>query len=246
MTEVGEGVAVVVAAMQEPQKCQYEPANTSWKCKLAGSSESLAKNLTDHCGILKPSTPTSVKDVSSTSWPCQAHHLIPWQQLQSHPVTQWVAQSPPEVAGKVLKDNDYSVDHGNNGKFMPYASSLAEWGTATTAQKRKLVEAVMGAAGIQLHQGPHSYKSYGVGESGYKTRVKEYLDRIHANSLDHIQVAKCQDCQSKSQDGKVPPRRNVVTFLDKASERLEVDINLGRVFVSRRAAEFVAAGGVVG
>jgi hypothetical protein len=246
MTEVCEGVAVVMAKMKEPQKCQFEPPNTNWKCKLEGSSESLTQNLTDHCEIIKPATPASVAGVSSTSWPCQAHHLIPWQQLKKHPVTQWIAESPPEVAGRVLKDNDYSVDHGNNGKFMPYASSLAEWETATTAGKRQLVERVMSAAGIQLHQGPHSYKSYGVGESGYKTRVKEYLDRVNANSLDHIDVSKCPDCVPKSQNGKVPPRRNVVTFLDKVSERLEVDINLARVFVSRRAAEFVAAGGVTG
>jgi hypothetical protein len=244
MTEVGEGVAVVVATMEQPQKCQYEPPDTDWKCKLEGSSESLAHNITDHCGIVKPSTPASVQDVSSSSWPCQAHHLIPWQQLKSHPVTQWVAQSPPEAAGKLLKDNDYSVDHGNNGKFMPYASALTEWSTASATQKRKLVEAVMGAAGIQLHQGPHSYKSYGVGESGYKTRVKEYLDRINANSLDHAE--ECPECKEKSQADQVPPRRNVVTFLDKVSERLEVDINLARIFVSRRAAEFVAAGGVTG
>jgi len=246
MTEIAEGVAIVVAFMNEEQKCQYEPEETSWKAKLDGSSESLAKNLKDHCGVPKPGTPASVKDVSASCWPSQAHHLIPWQQLRKHPVTQWVAQSPPVVAGKVLKDNDYSVDHGCNGKFMPYASSLAEWGTASTAKKRELVEAVMSAAGIQLHQGPHSYKSYGVGEDGYKTRVAEYLDRINANSLDHVSVTQCPDCQSKSQGGKLPPRRNVVQFLDKASDRLEVDINLGKVFVSRRAAEFVAAGGVTG
>jgi hypothetical protein len=244
MTEVGEGVAVVVATMEQPQKCEYQPEDASWKCKLAGSSESLSQNLTDHCGIIKPTTPASVQDVSSSCWPCQAHHLIPWQQLEKHAVTQWVAESPPQVAGKVLKDNDYSVDHGNNGKFMPYASSLSEWAGANQAQKRKLVEAVMGAAGIQLHQGPHSYRSYGVGEAGYKTRVKEYLDRINANSLDHQEF--CPECKQKSQNDKVPPRRNVVNFLDKASERLEVDINLGKVFVSRRAAEFVAAGGVTG
>jgi hypothetical protein len=244
VTQVGEGVVVVVALMQQPQKCEYKPPNTNWKCKLEGSSESLSKNITDHCYVVKPATPTSVTGVSSRSWPCQAHHLIPWQQLQKHDVTQWVAMSPPKAPAKLLADSNYSVDYGNNGKFMPYASSLSEWSTANTAKKRQLVEAVMSAAGIQLHQGPHSYKSYGVGEDGYKTRVAEYLDRINMNGLDHIQV--CEDCKAKSSDGKVPPRLNIVDFLDKASERLEVDINLGRVFVSRRAAEFVAAGGVVG
>jgi hypothetical protein len=246
MTEVGEGVAVLIQTMEQPQKCEYEPPDTTWKSKLDGQSESLAKNLTDHCGIEKPSVPASVKDISYTCWPSQAHHLIPWQQLQKHAVTQWVAESPPVVAGKVLKDNGYSVDHGNNGKFMPYASSLTEWEMANADEKKKLAEKVMAAAGMQLHQGPHSFSSYGVGEDGYKTRVKEYLDRININELGHVPLTKCPDCTPKCQNGKVPPRRNVLQFLDTASARLEVDINTGRVFVSRRAAGFAIAGGVMG
>jgi A nuclease family of the HNH/ENDO VII superfamily with conserved AHH len=244
MTEVGEGVAVVVATMEQPQKCEFKPDETTWTCKLDGDSDLLGKNLTRHCGVVKPSVPKTVKDVSSSCWPCQAHHLIPWQQLEKHPVTQWVAKSPPKGASKVLDDTRYSVDHGKNGKFMPDCWRLEEWAGATEAGKRKVAEAVMGAVGIQLHQSAHSYKSYGVGEAGYKTRVAEYLDRINANALDHIKI--CPECREKSQDGKVPPRDNVVVFLDKTSERLEVDINLGRIFVSRRAAEFVAAGGVTG
>lgn len=251
MAEIGEGVALLVELMEQPQKCGYEPPQTQWRCKLDGDSGSLTQNLKDHCGIVQPVTPASVNDVTPRRWPSQAHHLIPWQQLRKHPVTQWLAESPPKAAGKVLKDNDYSVDHGKNGKFMPYASSLAEWPSANTDMRRKLSETVMAAAGIQLHQGPHSYKSYGVGEDGYKSRVAEYLQRIHESAIDHAwvddggkAVILCEECHAKSRNGKVPPRRNVVDFMDMASTRLEVDINTARVFVSRRAAAFVASGGV--
>jgi hypothetical protein len=242
--EVGEGVAIVVAFMEKTKECEYEPPNTNWKCNLDGDSSRLAENITRHMHVPKPTTPKSADELSSTCWPCQAHHLIPWQQLRKHSVTQWVAANPPQVAGKVIKDTKYDVDHGANGKFMPYASDLPEWKSATTSQKEELVRKVMGFAGIQLHQGPHSYKKYSVGEDGYKSRVDEYLSRINKHLLNHMQ--NCPDCKDKMQDDKVPPLNNVVLYLDKASERIEVDINLGRIFVSRRAADYVAGGGVVG
>src|SRR4051812_44573544 len=130
MTEVGEGVAVVAAYIAEDKKCEYDAEIPQWKCKLEGDGGRLAVNLTIHCGIPKPVVPVSVNDVTYTCWPSQAHHLIPWQQLEGHQITQWLTESPPKKAGvptKLLKDTPYDVDHGNNGKFMPYASDLLEW-----------------------------------------------------------------------------------------------------------------------
>lgn len=244
MTQVGEGVAIVIDAMGADQKCEHKDDETNWKCNLVGDGGKLADNL-EQFGVPKPLTPPSVKLVHARAWPSQAHHLIPHQQLAKHPVTAWLAKKPPKVASRVTHDNHYDVDHGANGKFMPYASSLMEWAGASAAEKEAIVNTVMGAAGIQLHQGPHSFKSYGVGESGYKTRVAEYLDRIKSHAIAHAEV--CPDCKSKG-DGskKVAPRRNMVRFLDLASARLEVDINCGRIFVSRRAAGFAAGGGVTG
>ncbi|HEY8509565.1 MAG TPA: AHH domain-containing protein [Steroidobacteraceae bacterium] len=242
--EVGEGVAIVIAFMENTKDCEYEPPNTNWKANLQGDSRRLAENITKHMHVPKPATPKSAAELSSTCWPCQAHHLIPWKQLQGHAVTQWVAQKPPKVAGKVIKDTKYDVDHGANGKFMPYASDLPEWKTATAAEKDELARKVMGFAGIQLHQGRHTATKYSVGEDGYKSRVDEYLTRINKHLLNHMQV--CPKCKEKTQNGRVPPLNNVVLYLDKASERIEVDINLGRIFVSRRAADYVASGGAVG
>ena len=237
-----EGVAMLVELMVKETVCEHKPEAQKWVCKLDGESTRLAGNITDHKDIPKPSVPARLSGVTSDSWPSQAHHLIPWQQLLKHPVTQWLAKKKQKLRG----DNDYSVDHGNNGKFMPYASDLREWSGANTDRKRAIVEAVMTAAGIQLHQGPHSYKPYGVGEDGYKTRVGEYLDAIKANSHDHFSAKPpCEDCKNKADGKKLPPRRNVVRYMDGASKFIEGDIDTGKIFVSRRAAEFVAAGGVL-
>lgn len=243
MTELAEGVAIVIDAMDADRKCEHRDEKSSWKVNLVGDGGRLEKNLKKY-GVPKPLTPPSVKLVRARAWPSQAHHLIPHQQLIKHPVTAWLTTSPQSGATRLTDDNHYDVDHGANGKFMPYASSLMEWAGASTAEKEAIVGTVMGAAGIQLHQGPHSFSSYGVGESGYKTRVAEYLERIHDHGLAH--AATCEDCKSKGDADKVPPRQNVVRFLDLASTRLEVDINCGRIFVSRRAAGFAAAGGVMG
>lgn len=248
MTEVGEGVAIVAAYIAEDKKCEYEPPNTNWTCKLDGDGGRLANGL-EAIGVPKPPTPTKIEDVSYTCWPAQAHHLIPWQALAKHQVTQWLAKTPPKkagVPGKVIKDTDYNVDHGNNGKFMPDSMHLPGWKTASAAKKTELSKMVMGAAGIQLHQGRHTATKYGNAEAGYHTRVKEYLAKIDLLSLEHITVTQCKDCKDKIEDGKVPPRANTIRYLDKASERLEVDINLRRIFVSRRAADFDLGGGVTG
>src|SRR2546425_2870789 len=145
-------------------------------------------------------------------------------------------------------DNDYCVDDWQNGKFMPYASMLPEWSaTSSTTERLRLRRIVMEKAQMQLHQGPHSFKAYVAGGTGYKSRVDEYLKAITNNSIGHYKAEPpCPDCKSKEQAGYVAPRRNVVRFVHKASERLEIDINIGKIFVSRHAAEYAAAGGAMG
>ena len=235
--------SAILDLFESSLKCEFPEKDDSWTCTLDGESDRLASNIKKHRGIPKPKVPARLADVSSDSWPSQAHHLIPWQQLADEPVVQWLSTSKNKLRG----NNDYSVDHGKNGKFMPYVSDLPEWSGASPAKKRQIAENVMTLAGIQLHQGPHSYKPYGVGEDGYKTRVEEYLTKIDDTSIDHYSKdPPCADCQSKSKGGKKAPRRNVVLYMDAASRFLELDINTGRIFVSRRAAEFVEGGGALG
>lgn len=232
----GEAFRMWMESAPENLKCEVKKG-TGWNCKLAGSSKSLENNLKDHCGKPKPPSPSSIDDVTTSAWPSQAHHLIPHQQLIKHPVTRWLTTKPKKAAKKIYADNDYSVDYGKNGKWMPYVSSLKEWKKAGTKKKQELANKVMKAAGIQLHQGPHSFKPYGPSDPGYKTRVGEYLKTIVDNALEHDESG-CEDCASAADADKNAPRRNMVRYVDKASELLDGDINACRIFVSRRAAEY--------
>lgn len=246
MTQVGEMVAVLIAKMTNDTKCDYEPDEFTWKCNLSGDGGKLRANIEKHCGIPEPRKVDSIADVSYGAWPSQAHHLIPWQTLEKHKVIQWVAKSPPKGSSQVFADAGYDVDHGNNGKFMPYSSALEEWKSANATQRTELSREVMARAAMQLHQGPHSTKGYGVGECGYKTRVGEYLDAINNHASSHYaDPLPCPDCEGKKQGGKYPPRRNIVNYIDGASTYLEIDINLCRIYVSSRAAGFGADGGIM-
>jgi hypothetical protein len=61
----------------------------------------------------------------------------------------------------------------------------------------------------------------------------------HENAISHFAGAfKCEDCSSKKQKGKYPPRENTVRYFDKASELIEIDINKCRIFVSESASTF--------
>lgn len=127
---------------------------------------------------------------------------------------------------------------------MPYAHRLEEWITGVKKKEdrtrnKELMYDVMRAANIQMHQGSHSYKRFGVGEEGYLERVDQYLDKIKENAVSHFAgVFKCEDCSSKKQKGKYPPRVNTIRYFDKASELIEIDINKCRIFVSEAASKF--------
>lgn len=235
MTQAGECFAATLDTLEKSTPCTFREGVERWRCVLAGNSDHLASNITRDRSVAKPQTPIRLSQVHAKCWPSQAHHLIPHQQLARHAVTQWIAESK----GKLLGDCDYSVNHGNNGKFMPYASSLEDWKSASTERRREIADAVMRRAGIQLHQGPHRYKPYGQGHAGYKTRVAEYLQKITSHSAGHYSASSgCAECRQRT-NGKVQPRRNTVQMLDRASRQLESDIRRGRIFVSRRAADHV-------
>jgi hypothetical protein len=239
--EAFEAFAAVLAKMDEEIECQYKPAKEPWNCVLAGDSGHLETNIKRDRKISKPQTPARLAQVNSRVWPSQAHHLIPHVQLSGHVVTEWIEQDK----GTLQYDANYSVNHGMNGKFMPYASALAEWSSASTDRKTEIANAVMKAAGIQLHQGAHSYEPYNDGQAGYKTRVEEYLEAVKDQSVSHYDPEVCEKC-SQEKSGKVPPRRNTVTMLDRASKQLDQDIRDGQIAVSRRASDYVASGASLG
>jgi hypothetical protein len=231
--EFGESVAVLVKAMAKKDECEYKPEDTPWRCNLSGDSTTLGNHLGEKPHASKES------ELSSGSWPSQAHHLIPHKQLAAHPVSKWLKKG-----SILLADTQYDVDHEKNGKWMPYASGLKEWRSSGVRRKRALMFKVMELSGIQLHQGRHSHNPYGTGSLGYKERVDQYLDKIRNNAITHIKgPPPCEDCKSKQDAKKFPPRDNTVKYVDRASGLLEGDINNCVVFVSKIAAEFAEAGG---
>ena len=166
-------------------------------------------------------------DSSPPVWPHQAHHLVPWKQLKDEDVVIYLDAGEDEIFG----DNNYSVNHGNNGLFMPYSADLSEW--LTTASKQQLSEDLMDKVNIQLHQSRHSSTQYNGAKQGYKARVKSYLKTISDNGLVHADT--CDPCKAAKKNDKLPPRSNIVSAMDRASSNLENDIADMDIFVSRRA-----------
>lgn len=221
-------------------KCSHEQPKTGWRCVLEGKTRGgLIENLQRDRSIPEPLWPPpdgrnsvhAIRRGPPACWPHEAHHLIPWQQLRDHPVKAYVSRKAR--GSKLLADANYSVNHGNNGKFLPFVSDLKEWRNAKDKDKQAIAERVMTELGLQLHQGRHSSKSYGGGKVGYKARVKELLDKIRQAEISHLQV--CKECQAKSDKNKFPPREQMTGKLDRVSERLEKEIDNGDIFVSRRA-----------
>lgn len=228
------------------EKCELKPPGPpQWVCDLAGDATRLGRNLSEY--VPEPLPCPSEASLSLGCWPYQTHHLIPWQQLAKHPVTQWLKETPEKgIPQMMYGDTDYCVDSWENGKYMPYASILPEWQGASTKEKLRLRRIVMEKAQMQLHQGPHSFKAYVAGEEGYKTRVDKYLKEVIRDASGHYKKdPPCPDCKDKKQAGKVAPRRNVVRMVHGVSQKLEIDIIKGKIFVSRQAAEYAAVGGVM-
>lgn len=237
--QIGEGIAKLEKIMEEDSKCHYKPDDKKWNANLDGDSGVLSEYLGN-----KPNA-SNEAELTKTAWPSQAHHIIPHLTLKRHILSDWLKSD--EI---LYQDTYYNVDHKNNGKWMPYASILPEWNTGATKQSdieknRQLMFKIMGLANIQLHQSRHSTSNcYGTAEAGYKERVKLYLDKIKNNAESHYAgELPCSDCSGKKQNGKYPPRKNTVEYVDKASEFIEEDIDCCKIFVSRIAAEFADAGG---
>ena len=240
MTELVEPVFFSPIADQPPgeSKCSHEDDKSAWRCVLEGKTRGgLIENLNRDRAIAEPVWPPASGDNSEKAvtkgspgvWPHEAHHLIPWQQFRDHPVKAYVSKKAK--GSKLLADANYSVNHGNNGLFLPFVSDLKEW--KNSKDKQALAERVMTKLGRQLHQGRHSSTAYGGGKKGYKARVKELLDKIKDSEISHLTA--CKACKDKSEKGKHPPREQITRKLDRVSGRLESEIGRNDVFVSRRA-----------
>src|SRR5262245_19858063 len=96
--------------------------------------------------------------VDETSFPLQAHHLIPKNYLPKHDVVVWLCKKwdkNPDY--QLVEDAPYNTDHANNGYAMPYATPLKEWKNAKNDKDKTAVAfRVMAQSGVQLHQGSHA------------------------------------------------------------------------------------------
>lgn len=217
-------------------RCEHNQPKDNWRLVLGGKTRGhLIENLKRDRDVPEPRWPplgggnsiASIQGGSPGQWPHEAHHLVPWQQLAKHNVKQYLKKG-----AKLFADANYSVNHGNNGKFLPFASDLDEW-KGSPAKKQALAEQVMSKLGLQLHQGRHSMSPYGAGKKGYKTRVKELLDAARDTETAHVRA--CKPCADSKNNGKLPPREQMTRKLDGLSRRLEGEINTAKIFVSRRA-----------
>jgi A nuclease family of the HNH/ENDO VII superfamily with conserved AHH len=232
--QIKEGIVALVSMMlkdhaEEP--CSYDSAQPTWKANLVGDSKRLGDNLEKN-GEKKPKADREA-NLSPSDWPSQAHHIIPHDQINNHPVNDWLKEGD-----RLWADTQYDVDHENNGMWMPYASILPEWKKGK--DNSALMFKIMRLAGIQIHQGRHSRKkTYGIGIAPYKARVAHYLDKIRYASLSHyVGRHRCKDCDTKKKADKYPPRNNTVQFVHTASSLLEKEIRDGKIFVSKIAAEY--------
>jgi len=252
MTQVFEPVKFgeVSEADYAALKCDHSLPKTKWRLKLEGRTDSLADharngrgddglvtNIVEDRGIKEPIWPpagqvpslAAIKKGNPGTWPHQAHHLIPWQTLDKHDVRRFL--DPGWKGSKLASEANYSVNHGRNGKFMPYVSSLPEWQRTSNAdRKQAIAEEVMDKLGIQLHQGPHKTEAYGAGARGYKKMVTELLNGIRLTENLHQQT--CKVCEAAKTGDKFPPRKEVSVKLDWASGRLERAIDSNETFVS--------------
>ena len=237
MTQVAEPVffSPIAEVPIGESKCDHTEPKDGWRVVLAGKTRGhLIENLNRDRKVAEPVWPppsgkNSIEGVISGSpgaWPHEAHHLVPWQQLGKHAV-----KAHLKKGSKLLADANYSVNHGNNGKFLPFASDLAEW--RKSKDKQALAERLMSTVGLQLHQGRHSTASFGGGKKGYKARVQELLDKIRDSELTHLKV--CKECLGKKDGSKYPPRAQMTRKVDFVSKRLDTEINGGAIFVSKRA-----------
>jgi hypothetical protein len=96
--------------------------------------------------------------VDETSFPLQAHHLIPKNYLPKHDVCVWLCEAwDKNDEYKLVEDAPYNTDHANNGYAMPYATPLKEWKRAKNDKDKTAVAfRVMAQTGVQLHQGSHA------------------------------------------------------------------------------------------
>ncbi len=184
--------------------------------------------------------------LSPSSFPVQAHHLIPKNYLPDHPVCAFLAKKDTRNKKfQLVSDTDYDTDHPNNGYCMPYATPLADWKSAGGDDSLKLTICfeVMEITGRQLHQGSHRAAAYDgpvdddeeakIHPDGYLNTVKKYLGLILGAAMKHVSV--CSVCKPSKEKKEINPRMETVRHMDMVSGIIKLLVDANRIFVSEPA-----------
>lgn len=268
MTQIALQASLLQATIDSDEFCGQEtsPTNPGWNAVIdgikggVGDPAELTRKMVAK-RIAKPSDPDRV--ASSGLWdlescgpqkfPMQAHHLVPEKLLPKEPVCVWLTDSPKDKHDKyeLTSDTYYDTNAGENGRFMPFASTTHQWKLAgTNATKQQAVCArMMELTGRQLHQGPHSSTDYGedldAESAGYKKSVRALLEIVERGVSNHYDT--CEHCKGKKKNGKipVPPLPATVKYMYMVSEILEILIIANSIWVSRRAYRYAVDTGAV-
>jgi hypothetical protein len=263
-------VAMIDDEAEKSKECKGKPAKKGWKARInkgVGSlgdcdADRLYKAMKKASARLrkrpgkKTFTPKQsqrkwqLSRCGQTSFPLQAHHLIPKNHLPKHEVCAFLgAGAMHSLPFDLIEDTEYDTDHANNGYCLPYASALAEWKNASTTEKTDIAYRTR----RQLHQGSHRELQYtadteaaeeddGDASSdhsqgpGYLAAVSELLDLVLGHAYNHTMY--CEVCKPDDTKKTIYPREAVIRHVDQVSSVLKLLMDGGRIFVSKRAWAF--------
>jgi hypothetical protein len=251
--DIGEAVNILDQATNEDQYCGGKKMdNPGWKVVIdgikggTGDPAVLRQNMLA-AEYAEPDSQHghSVHNCSESSFPYQTHHLVPEKQLPDHKVCVWLTDSPKKQDDnyKLKWDTNYDTNGGDNGYFMPFASTTIEWLSTTSGARHALIcYEMMRRTRTQLHQGPHSKTDYleepDIEHDSYKGKVEEFLTTIADRAASHVEA--CPKCKDQMEGGKIPvqPLESIVRQMYLVAELLIALVDFNRIFVSRRAADY--------
>ncbi len=270
--EIGELVSLFTPVVVEDPYCDQKDSPTDWQAKINQwgtrqncSGTALYNNMQGDKdkdqGYLGPPTAFIAKagpgkswkmaDVNRTSFPIQAHHLIPKNHLPKHAVCAFLAKKCKENDEyELTADTPYDTDHANNGYCLPYATPLAEWKKAKNdAEKLQVCCEVMRRTGRQLHQGSHREDPYGgtvpddeepqIHPVGYLTAVNLLLEVVEGGAQEHLErCGICNKGKARSGKTKIQPVEAVVRHMDQVSGIMKLLIDANREFISEPASKY--------
>lgn len=272
--EIGEAVSVLMGVANADDLCQgeKEPDVEGHKSRIGKvgeetnvSAERLHSNM-KKAKVTLPENPPKAKTKKGkqSAWwdlngcnagrfPYQSHHLIPKMHLPKHAVCQFLATKAGKQKWKLEKSTNYDTDSYRNGLALPFASNTYQYKTAkNAAAKQAVCNELMKVTQKQLHQGSHTNTDYleeaglhAKEKTGYLGKVDELLNLINAQALFHYRD--CKPCKKEPSDPqKIRPLERVVEATYEVSAIIATMIVEKNIFVSRRAALYVASGGLGG